>query len=109
MPSSAKKTNLRAATPASTENALAQNNDASEANFDAALASNRVLSPLDPTLVPAPPKNYRPTDPEVRRRRLRHLSGELRADVLDALYESGSRDLRGELGKQAPNPWRAMT
>lgn len=78
-----------------------------EADFDDTIAHNRALKILDPNAVPEPPKGYRPTDPEIRNRRLRRLAGDLRSEAMDALREGGGRDLQAELGKYAPDPKRA--
>jgi hypothetical protein len=46
---------------------------------------------LDPATIPHPPSDYHPTDPDVRNRRLRRFSGELRAEAMDALREAPER------------------
>jgi hypothetical protein len=79
----------------------------SEADFDDTIARNRALALLDPATVPTPPTAYRPTDPDVRNRRLRRLSSELRAEAGEALREAAKRDLAADLGKYAPDPARA--
>lgn len=78
-----------------------------EADFDDTIAHNRALKILDSKTVPEPPKGYRPTDPEIRNRRLRRLAIDLRSEAMDALREASGRDLQGELGKYAPDPKRA--
>src|SRR5690242_11987486 len=80
---------------------------APEADFDDTIAKNRVLPILDPTSLPRPPAGFRPTDPDTRNRRLRKVSSELRAEVLDALREAAGLDLIADLGKYAPDPRRA--
>ena len=79
----------------------------SEADFDDTIARNRALPSPDAAKVPVPPSAYRPTDPEVRKRRLRRLSAELRSEAGDALREATKRDLKADLGKHAPDPTRA--
>jgi hypothetical protein len=78
-----------------------------EADFNDTIAHNRSLPPLDPAAVPYRPHSFRPTDPEVRARRLRRLSTDLRAEAAEALDEATGRDLRSDLGKFAPEPQRA--
>jgi hypothetical protein len=78
-----------------------------EADFDDTIARNRALPSPDAAKVPVPPSAYRPTDPEVRKRRLRRLSAELRSEAGDALREATKRDLKADLGKHAPDPTRA--
>ncbi|WP_437593306.1 hypothetical protein [Sorangium sp. So ce1000] len=80
---------------------------APEADFDDTIAKNRALPILDPASLPRPPAGFRPTDPETRNRRLRKVSSDLRAEVLDALREAAGLDLAGDLGKYAPDPHRA--
>jgi hypothetical protein len=80
---------------------------ASEADFDDTIAQNRALAILDPGVVPARPQGFKSTDPDVRARRLRRLSGEHRAEGLAALHEASSLDLQALLGKHAPDPARA--
>jgi hypothetical protein len=82
-------------------------NPAPEADFDDTIAHNRSLPLLDTEAVPHPPRGYRPTDPDVRRARLRRFAGDLRSELMDALREAASRDLRTELGRFAPEPQRA--
>ncbi len=82
-------------------------NPAPEADFDDTIAHNRSLPLLDTQAVPHPPRGYRPTDPDVRRARLRRFAGDLRSESMDALREAASRDLRTELGRFAPEPQRA--
>ena len=82
-------------------------NPAPEADFDDTIAHNRSLPLLDAQAVPHPPRGYRPTDPDVRRARLRRFAGDLRSESMDALREAGGRDLRAELGRFAPEPQRA--
>lgn len=79
----------------------------SEADFDDTIARNRAIPLLDPGAVASPPLAFRATDPTTRRRRLRKLSGDLRAEALEALREAGQNDLRGDLGKYAPERDRA--
>lgn len=97
---------------ASTINAVAStasfaDNPAPEADFDDTIAHNRSLPLLDTQAVPHPPRGYRPTDPDVRRARLRRFAGDLRSESMDALREAANRDLRDELGRFAPEPQRA--
>ncbi|WP_437930925.1 hypothetical protein WMF37_17385 [Sorangium sp. So ce291] len=80
---------------------------APEADFDDTIAKNRALPILDPASLPRPPAGFRPTDPDTRNRRLRKVSSELRAEVLDALREAAGLDLIADLGKYAPDPRRA--
>lgn len=80
---------------------------ASEVDFDDTIARNRALASPDPTKVPTAPSAYRPTDPDVRNRRLRRLAAELRSEAGDALREAAKRDLKADLGKHAPDPTRA--
>ncbi len=80
---------------------------ASEADFDDTIARNRSLASPDAAKVPVPPSAYRPTDPDVRRRRLRRLAAELRSEAGDALREAAKRDIKADLGKHAPDPARA--
>ena len=79
----------------------------SEADFDDTIAKNRALPLLHPDLIPARPHGFAPTDPKVRLRRLRRLADEHRAEGHDALVEASKVDLRGILGKRAPDPRRA--
>ncbi len=81
---------------------------APEADFDDTIAQNRALPILDPASLPRPPVGFRPTDPDVRNRRLRKLSTELRAEAIDALTEAGGRNMQADLGKYAPDPKRAQ-
>jgi hypothetical protein len=83
--------------------------DGPEADFTDSIARNRGLKLLDPSSVPHPPHAYRSTDPNERARRLRRLSGELRAEAEEALREAGGRDLQAELGRFAPEPGRALS
>ena len=80
---------------------------APEADFDDTIARNRSLPLLDAQAVPHPPRGYRPTDPDVRRARLRRFAGDLRSESMDALREAAGRDLQLELGRFAPDPQRA--
>lgn len=74
------------------------------ADFDDTIAHNRALPVFDAGNVPKPPAGYRPTDPDVRNRRLRKLSAGLRAEADLALAEAAERDLKDDLGKHAPDP-----
>lgn len=78
-----------------------------EADFNDTIAHNRGLALMKPSAIPHPPAGYRPTDPEVRGRRLRRLAGDLRAEAVEALGEAKKRDLTADLGKFAPDPQRA--
>lgn len=78
-----------------------------EADFNDTIAHNRALDILKPAAVPRPPQGYRPTDADVRGRRLRRLSADLRSEAITALHEAAGRDLKGELGRFAPEPSRA--
>jgi hypothetical protein len=78
-----------------------------EADFDDTIAKNRVLPILEPASLPRPPIGFRPTDPETRNRRLRRVSSDLRAEVVNALHEAKDLDLQADLGKYAPDPKRA--
>jgi hypothetical protein len=78
-----------------------------EADFDDTIAHNRALAVLDPAHVPRPPKAYRATDPDTRKRRLRRLAAELRSEAGDALREAQKRDIKHDLGKYAPDPAKA--
>jgi len=80
---------------------------ASEADFDDTIARNRALSVIAAEKVPSPPDAYRPTNPDMRGRRLRHISEKLHSEAGDALRELGARDLKKELGPHAPDPKRA--
>jgi hypothetical protein len=95
--------------------AAAKQNDgatqyASEADFDDTIAKNRGLPVVSDGAVPATPHGYRATDPEIRRRRLRRMAGELRAEAVLALLEAAQRGpaLQTELGKHAPPAARAQ-
>ncbi|MFS8071560.1 MAG: hypothetical protein ACMG6S_34765, partial [Byssovorax sp.] len=60
--------------PASTAHAASLvDNPAPEADFNDTIAHNRSLPLLDTQAVPHPPRGYRPTDPDVRRARLRRF------------------------------------
>jgi len=78
-----------------------------EADFNDTIAHNRGLELMKPSAIPGVPAGYRPTDPEVRGRRLRRLAGDLRAEAMEALDEAKGRDLAADLGKFAPDPQRA--
>jgi hypothetical protein len=78
-----------------------------EADFNDTIAHNRSLPLLAPEAVPHRPQGFRPTDPEVRSRRLRRLSSDLRAEAAEALDEASGRDLKSDLGRFAPEPQRA--
>jgi hypothetical protein len=80
---------------------------APEADFDDTIAHNRSLPLLDHQAIPHPPRGYRPTNPDIRRARLRRFAGDLRSESMDALREAASRDLQAELGRFAPDPQRA--
>ncbi|MFO0589644.1 MAG: hypothetical protein U0441_19050 [Polyangiaceae bacterium] len=80
---------------------------ASEPDFDDTIARNRVVTILDAASVPRPPVEYKPTNPDARRRRLRAIAADHRAESVAALQEASQRDLRSDLGKYAPEPARA--
>jgi len=106
-PSSAKTeevtmTSKKKSAPSTEEYAVAP-----EADFDDTIAKNRALPLVDAGAVPAVPRGFRPTDPDTRNRRLRKLAAEHRAETRDALREAAARDLKGDLGKHAPDPTRA--
>ena len=70
------------------------------------IAYNRACAPIAETAIPAVPAGYRPTDFEHRRRFLRLLSGDLRAEAILALAEIIARapTLQQDLGELAPSP-----
>ena len=101
------KASTTIAVPSPASIASLAENPAPEADFDDTIAHNRSLPLLDTQALPHPPRGYRPTDPDVRRTRLRRFAGDLRSESMDALREAAGRDLRTELGRFAPEPQRA--
>lgn len=104
--SSIKSSTTNAVTFTAQTASLAEN-PAPEADFDDTIAHNRSLPLLDTQALPHPPRGYRPTDPDVRRTRLRRFAGDLRSESMEALREAANRDLRTDLGRFAPDPQRA--
>ncbi|MEP7121465.1 MAG: hypothetical protein ABJE95_11165 [Byssovorax sp.] len=102
---STKKSNGIKAT-AQTEGAVATGAQAPEADFNDTIARNRSLKLVDLAAMPHPPTGFRATDPGERKRRIRWLSSDHRAEAVGALREAGTRDLRAELGQFAPEPQR---
>lgn len=83
---------------------------APEADFDDTIAKNRGLPVLNDGGIPGAPQGYRPTDPDIRKRRLRRMADDLRAEAAMALLEAAARGaaLQTELGKHAPAAARAQ-
>ena len=73
------------------------------------LAKNRVVPLIAPASVPTVPAGFTPTPADERKRRLRRLATDQRAELLAALHEITGRgaQYRAELGDLAPEPTQA--
>ena len=98
------------ASSAASQETVGATQTAPEADFDDTIAKNRAIPVVSDGLIPAIPRGYRPTDPDIRRRRLRRMAGELRAEAVLALLEAANKGpaLQADLGKHAPAAARAQ-
>lgn len=108
MPTRSKK--VAVAPSAAAKETLGATQYAPEADFDDTIAKNRGLPVLSDGGIPAAPQGYRPTDPDTRKRRLRRMADDLRAEAVIALVEAAAKGaaLQTDLGKHAPAAARAQ-